>query len=132
MTKTNTTTTKQAYETRKKLRQKAQHNLTRIAAKVALINRETQDKRELNQLFREIANACEREVAETRPRYSTEIGFVNSKQQKVIEKTDRDGTDHMQKVYILQCQRCYHEYGSNGSDNWQRKCPECQSGRPGI
>jgi hypothetical protein len=27
---------------------------------------------------------------------------------------------------------CGHKYGSNGSDNFQRKCPSCQGGAPGL
>ena len=33
---------------------------------------------------------------------------------------------------MLRCGHCAHEYGSNGSDNFQRKCPKCQGGRPGL
>ncbi len=66
------------------------------------------------------------------PKGTTEIGYVNRNNQIVIEKTDRPGTDFRQTVYILRCQDCLTEYGANGSDIWQRKCPECQGGRPGI
>ncbi len=63
---------------------------------------------------------------------TTTIGYVNKHRQTVKEKTDREGTDHRQRVYILMCGNCANEYGANGSDNWQRKCPKCQGGRPGI
>ena len=65
---------------------------------------------------------------------TTEIGYVNKNDQKVIEKTDLPGTDHNQRIYVLCCcrDRCGHEYGANGSDIWQRKCPECQRGAPGL
>jgi len=34
----------------------------------------------------------------------------------------------------LECleNQCGHEYGANGSDIFQRKCPKCQGGKPGI
>ncbi len=35
-------------------------------------------------------------------------------------------------VYVLQCGGCRHEYGANGSDIFQRRCPACQGGRPGL
>ena len=44
----------------------------------------------------------------------------------------RFGPDHGQSVYVLQCGECRHEYGANGSDIFQRRCPACQGGRPGL
>ncbi len=65
---------------------------------------------------------------------TTEPGFLNPNGQLVIKKADppRRGTDHLQWVYILECQHCHQRYGANGSDNHHRKCPACQGGRPGI
>ena len=63
---------------------------------------------------------------------SVQIGYVNRNGQTVIAATGLPGTDHGQYVYVLRCGNCMHEYGSNGSDNFQRKCPECQAGRPGL
>jgi hypothetical protein len=34
-------------------------------------------------------------------------------------------------IYILQCE-CGYEYGANGSDIFERLCPRCQGGAPGI
>lgn len=50
----------------------------------------------------------------------------------VIAATDLPGTDHGQHIYVFRCGSCIHEYGSNGSNNFQRKCPKCQGGRPGL
>ncbi|MDX2224992.1 MAG: Swt1 family HEPN domain-containing protein [Rhodospirillaceae bacterium] len=61
-----------------------------------------------------------------------EIGRENKNGQVVTRKTDQPGTDHLQKVYVLTCKHCGHTYGANGSDAWQRKCPKCQAGRPGL
>jgi hypothetical protein len=44
------------------------------------------------------------------------------------------GTDHGQFSYKLECLEpdCGHEYGANGTDIFQRKCPRCQDGEEGI
>ena len=42
------------------------------------------------------------------------------------------GTDHLQRIYVLRCDHCGYEYGANGSDAHERKCPRCQGGRPGL
>ena len=65
-------------------------------------------------------------------RFTTAPGFKNSNGQVVIEATDLRGNDYNQYVYVLQCSNCQYRYGSNGSDNWQRKCPRCQGGAPGL
>jgi len=64
---------------------------------------------------------------------TTRVGFVNKNGQKNLGRTkpQRVGTDHYQYVYILQCSKCGHKYGSNGSDIFQRKCYSCQGGRKG-
>ena len=63
---------------------------------------------------------------------TTQIGYRNKNGQVVKEQTNAQGTDHNQFVYVLVCSECKHHYGSNGSDNWQRKCPKCQGGAPGL
>jgi len=63
---------------------------------------------------------------------TTEIGYRNRNDQVVVLPTDLPGTDHNQKVYVLRCERCSHEYGANGSDIHLRRCPNCQAGRPGL
>jgi hypothetical protein len=65
-------------------------------------------------------------------RGTTEIGYRNRNDQVVVEATDLAGTDHLQKIYVLQCNRCNLQYGANGSDIFQRKCPNCQGGQPGL
>jgi hypothetical protein len=59
---------------------------------------------------------------------TTQIGYINRNHQEVVRKTPLPGNDHNQFLYVMQCQDCRHEYGSNGSDIWQRKCPSCQRG----
>jgi hypothetical protein len=60
---------------------------------------------------------------------SVQIGYVNRNGQMVIRATVLPGIDDGQYIYV---RRCVHEYGSNRSDNFQRKCPKCQGGRPGL
>ena len=65
---------------------------------------------------------------------TTEPGYVNRNGQINLGRTDppRAGTDHNQKVYILRCPECQRNYGVNGSDIFQRKCPFHQGGAPGL
>jgi hypothetical protein len=63
---------------------------------------------------------------------TTDIGYVNKHKQEVINCTEEPGTDFGQKVYVLRCSGCGFEYGANGSDIWERKCPNCQGGALGI
>jgi len=63
---------------------------------------------------------------------TTDPGYVNRNHQKVIRRTNTPGSDHMQWVYVLRCGKCAHEYGANGSDIFERKCPQCQGGKPGL
>ena len=63
---------------------------------------------------------------------TTEPGYRNTKGQVVLRRTDQPGNDQNQKVYVLRCDDCGHEYGANGSDIWQRRCPRCDAGAPGL
>ena len=67
------------------------------------------------------------------------VGDTNRNGQRLIKKTDTPGNDHMQYVWVVRCTRvdannveCGYQYGVNGSDFFQRKCPMCQDGRPGL
>ena len=63
---------------------------------------------------------------------TTEPGFVNRNAQRVIRATGLPGTDHLQTAYVLECEQCQHRYAANGSDIFERRCPKCQTGKPGI
>jgi hypothetical protein len=65
-------------------------------------------------------------------RATTETGFVNPNGQVTIRNTGLPGTDHNQYVYQIACSLCGRIYGANGSDIFERKCPACQGGRPGL
>ncbi|RVK60590.1 hypothetical protein CN155_04845 [Sinorhizobium meliloti] len=66
------------------------------------------------------------------------IGDVNRNKQRLLEKTSYPGNDHNQHIWVIECQApqesetCGHIYGANGSDFFQRKCPVCQGGKPGL
>ena len=63
---------------------------------------------------------------------TTVPGYVNRNQQRVVRHTELQGTDHGQRVYVLRCGHCGTVYGANGSDIFQRLCPSCQNGMPGL
>jgi hypothetical protein len=63
---------------------------------------------------------------------TTNVGYRNRNGQVNVRATGLPGTDHSQYVYVLRCEQCLHEYGANGSDIFQRKCPACQGGAPGL
>lgn len=69
-----------------------------------------------------------RNVGTTRP------GFTNPHGQTVVRATGLAGTDHRARVYVLRCANEHEgrEYGANGTDIWQRRCPICQGGAPGL
>jgi hypothetical protein len=62
----------------------------------------------------------------------TTIGFRNREGQQVIRKTEREGSAPGQRVFILHCTVCDHEYGTDGCDIYDRLCPKCQDGPPGL
>ncbi|CAB4711976.1 MAG: hypothetical protein F2663_10180 [Actinobacteria bacterium] len=63
---------------------------------------------------------------------TTREGYRNRNGQVNVRRTNIPGNDHLQVVYVLKCGRCGAEYGANGSDIFQRKCPRCQGGMPGL
>lgn len=63
---------------------------------------------------------------------TTTPGYVNKNGQITIKRTELPGNDHLQWTYVLCCSHCLELYGANGSDIFQRKCPSCQDGAPGL
>jgi hypothetical protein len=61
---------------------------------------------------------------------TTNIGYINDRGQKVLEKTALPSNHYNQSLYMLECTHCGAVYGANGSDIWLRKCPTCQGGKP--
>jgi hypothetical protein len=62
----------------------------------------------------------------------TTIGFRNRDGQELLRKKDREGRTPEQRVFILRCTVCGHEYGAEGCDIYDRLCPRCQDGPPGL
>ena len=63
---------------------------------------------------------------------STEIGYLNVNSQQCCGHRGVPGTDHLQLAYKVECTHCGFVYGANGSDLFERTCPECQGGAPGV
>lgn len=62
---------------------------------------------------------------------TTRPGFVNPNRQTVVRQT-KFGSNHWnQTTYELACADCGERYGANGCDIHIRRCPSCQSGKPG-
>ena len=71
-------------------------------------------------------------ISEASSAKTTHPGYRNRNGQVVVRATALPGNDHMQRIYVLRCGKCNVEYGANGSDIFQRRCPECGGGRPGL
>ena len=67
---------------------------------------------------------------------TTQIGYINRNKQICEGTRGLPGTDHGARSYRLPCLECDTIYGANGSDIFQRKCPNpnCHRGvgRGGI
>lgn len=60
-------------------------------------------------------------------------GTVNESGQEVVRKAGRAAEDLPgQRLYVLKCNRCGHEYAEAGIRVHERKCPKCGGGKPGI
>jgi putative restriction endonuclease len=59
-------------------------------------------------------------------------GDINPNNQELIRLTEKEGTDHNARVWVLKCRKCGSLYGANSTDGWERKCPECQGGEAGL
>jgi hypothetical protein len=63
----------------------------------------------------------------------TALGYRNEEGQVVVAKTVRsDGNDPAQRVFVMRCSVCGHEYGTYGVEIPHRCCPKCQDGPPGL
>ena len=62
----------------------------------------------------------------------TTPGYRNEEGQVVVARTVRTGDDPTQRVFVMRCSVCNHEYGTYGSDIPHRCCPRCQDGLPGL
>ena len=63
---------------------------------------------------------------------TTQIGYVNQNNQQNLGHRNLPGNDHLQMAYKMKCLTCGLLYGANGTDIFQRRCPDCQHGAAGI
>lgn len=59
-------------------------------------------------------------------------GNLNRNRQLLIAQTAWQGSDERQALWIMQCMPCGHMYGVDAPAFFQRKCPACQGGPPGL
>jgi hypothetical protein len=63
---------------------------------------------------------------------TTTPGHTNPNGQIVITATGAPSPlRNRQSIYHLRCTHCRYNYGCNGMDIKDRRCPNCQSGTPG-
>jgi hypothetical protein len=60
------------------------------------------------------------------------VGFRNSNGQTVLRQTNVVPNVDGERVYVLMCGHCAHEYGASGRDIDLRRCPSCMGGEPGL
>lgn len=65
-------------------------------------------------------------------RKTTDPGFENANQQRVIRQTSLPGQVAGQRVYVLLCGRCNVQYGAAPAEIESRRCPYCMGGHPGL
>ena len=63
--------------------------------------------------------------------HTTRIGYRNPDGQELVRKTDVGGPGG-QRIFVLRCTVCGHEYGAYGIDADIRRCPACQDGTRGL
>jgi hypothetical protein len=59
-------------------------------------------------------------------------GAVNKNGQVVIHDTGLRGTEQSSRIIQLGCSKCGTFYGANSTHVWERLCPKCQRGKPGL
>jgi hypothetical protein len=62
----------------------------------------------------------------------TTLGYRNEEGQVVVAKSVRASDDPSQRVFVMCCSVCGHEYGTYGVEIPHRCCPNCQDGPPGL
>jgi hypothetical protein len=57
---------------------------------------------------------------------TTELGHRNANRQVVVRKTTSPAKQTFQRVYVLRCGDCAHEYEAEGREIHRCRCPRCQ------
>jgi hypothetical protein len=60
----------------------------------------------------------------------TKIGYRNADGQEVVRRTERQVRG--QRVFMMRCSVCAHEYATYGCDADIRRCPRCQENPPSL
>ena len=60
------------------------------------------------------------------------IGDHNRNGQILKRKTDHQENHPFATIWELECKHCGREYGANSCDFHERRCPNCQDGKPGV
>lgn len=60
---------------------------------------------------------------------TTETGYTNRNNQRNNGRTDKPGTDFGQWFYEMECLECGHKHLVNGSNIYEKRCPNCQKDR---
>jgi rubredoxin len=63
---------------------------------------------------------------------TVEIGYTNPNDQRCCGTLGVPETDINAFAYKLECNLCGFVYGANSGDVHERKCPNCQGGKPGV
>ena len=63
---------------------------------------------------------------------TTQIGYVNSNNQKVLGTRNLNATDKKNVTFKISCGDCDEVYGAKTSEIHRRKCPTCQEGKPSV
>jgi len=63
---------------------------------------------------------------------TTQIGYENSNNQKVLGSRNLDKTDNKKVTYKMACGHCGEIYGAKTAEIHRRKCPACQDGKPSM
>jgi len=61
----------------------------------------------------------------------TKPGYTNREGQEVVRKTPQTGPVG-QRVFVMRCRVCGHQYGVYGFNADICRCPACQDGLPGV
>jgi hypothetical protein len=62
----------------------------------------------------------------------TAPGYRNEEGQVVVGRTSRTGGEPAQRVFLMQCSVCGHDYGTYGAEIPHRLCPNCQDRPSGF
>ena len=57
-----------------------------------------------------------------------EVGYINKNNQRNNGRTDKSGIDYGHWFYEMECLECGHKYYANGTNLYEKKCPDCQGG----